>query len=35
LEDNSPFAQFERCSLITNGLLHVYRHLLTQDLESI
>ena len=35
LEENSPFAQFERCSLITNGLLHVYRHLLTQNLESI
>lgn len=35
LEENSPFAQFERCSLITNGLLHVYRHLLTQDLESL
>ena len=35
LEENSPFAQFERCSLITNGLLHVYRHLLAQDLESI
>ena len=34
LEENSPFAQFERCSLITNGLLHVYRHLLTQKLES-
>ena len=35
LEENSPFAQFERCSLITNGLLHVYRHMLKQDLSGM
>ena len=34
LQENSPFAQFEKCSLITNGLLHVYRHMLTQDLRN-
>lgn len=35
LENQSPFAQMERFSAITNGLLHVYRHVLTQDLSKI
>lgn len=35
LESDSPFKQMERNSLITNGLLHVYRHLLQQDLSNL
>lgn len=35
LENQSPFAQMERFSAITNGLLHVYRHVFTQDLSKI
>ena len=35
LEENSPFASIERNSTITNGLLHVYRHLLKQDLSKL
>lgn len=35
LEEQSPFEAMERNSMITNGLLHVYRHLLTQDLSNI
>lgn len=32
LEEHSPFAMLERDSAITNGLLKVYKHLLTQKL---
>ena len=35
LEKESPFANFERNSIITNGLLHVYRHLQKQDLSKL
>lgn len=35
LEEESPFANFEQSSMITNGLLKVYRHLLTQDLYDL
>ena len=35
LEEGAPFAKFDRCSIITNGLLHVYRHMLTQNLDNI
>ena len=35
LEEESPFTNFERNSIITNGLLHVYRHLQKQDLSKL
>lgn len=35
LEEDSPFASIERNSAITNGLLHVYRHLLKQDFSRL
>ncbi len=35
LEGSSPFAPCERDSMITNGLLSIYRHMLKQDLRNI
>lgn len=35
LEEDSPFTSIERNSAITNGLLHIYRHLIKQDLSQL
>lgn len=35
LQENSPFSEIEVNSSITMGLLHVYRHLLTQNLKNL
>lgn len=33
LTQESPFAQIESNSVITNGLLKIYRHLINQNLD--